>query len=166
MFQRRLFELSVRRVGVGALPSGLVASRSSIPPWRRLQRPPPTWIGRAWETTETGDDKTGHVVAGPDESLLFIDNLFPLNLSNILWRPLQTDQDVSAMLKRFTSPTLGVTDPIALVKRAIPADMPITVNQILPRLKEGGAFVKFQHPDEVPVTDIESKRRAGAMSPS
>ena len=119
----------------------------------------PSWSARrvAWETTDTGDDKTGHVAAAPNESLLFIDNLFPLNLSNILWRPSQTDKDVSDMLKRFDSSTLGVTDPISLVKRAIPAEMPITVNKILPRLKEGGAFVKFQHPDKVAVADIESE---------
>jgi hypothetical protein len=46
-------------------------------------------------------------------------------------------------------------DPIMLVKRAIPDTVPIKVNEILPRLKDGGAFVKFSHAQDVAATDIE-----------
>lgn len=46
-------------------------------------------------------------------------------------------------------------DPIRLVKEAIPEDMPIKVTEILPRLKDGGAFVKFQYPATMDPVDIE-----------
>lgn len=37
-------------------------------------------------------------------------------------------------------------EPITLVKRAIPESIPMKVTEILPRLKDGGAFVKFSYP--------------------
>ena len=46
-------------------------------------------------------------------------------------------------------------DPIRLVKEAIPEDMPIKVTEILPRLKDGGAFVKFQYPATMDPVEIE-----------
>lgn len=46
-------------------------------------------------------------------------------------------------------------DPINLVKRAIPQDIPMKVTEILPRLKDGGAFVKVSHGPEVTVEDLE-----------
>lgn len=46
-------------------------------------------------------------------------------------------------------------DPINLVKRAIPETVPIKVTEIIPRLKDGGAFVKFSHPSEISAAEIE-----------
>lgn len=46
-------------------------------------------------------------------------------------------------------------DPIRLVRMAIPEDMPIKVTEIIPRLKDGGAFVKFQYSAERDPTEIE-----------
>ncbi|RYP92433.1 hypothetical protein DL770_001450 [Monosporascus sp. CRB-9-2] len=43
-----------------------------------------------------------------------------------------------------------------MVKRALPSDkIPIKVTEILPRLKDGGAFVKFSHPPDVSAREIE-----------
>ncbi|TPX09964.1 uncharacterized protein E0L32_008811 [Thyridium curvatum] len=109
---------------------------------------------RRWETT--GDEKTGHIKAAADESILFFDNLFPLKLSSFLSRPWRTDQDLTELLRRFESSTLGMMNPINMVKRAIPGDLPIKVTEIVPRLKDGGAFVKFNHPADVTAAEIES----------
>lgn len=46
-------------------------------------------------------------------------------------------------------------DPVKLVKRAIPSSLPVEVTQIVPRPKDGGAFVKFTHPKEVSAAEIE-----------
>jgi hypothetical protein len=46
-------------------------------------------------------------------------------------------------------------DPMSLIKRAIPESVPIKVTEILPRLKDGGAFVKFSHPNGVTVEEID-----------
>jgi hypothetical protein len=46
-------------------------------------------------------------------------------------------------------------DPINLVKRVIPESLPIKVTEIIPRLKDGGAYVKFSHPVEISPAEIE-----------
>jgi hypothetical protein len=46
-------------------------------------------------------------------------------------------------------------DPMNLVKRAIPEKLPVKVTEIIPRLKDGGAYVKFSHPEEVTVEEIQ-----------
>lgn len=47
-------------------------------------------------------------------------------------------------------------EPMTLVKRAIPESIPIKVTEILPRLKDGGAFVKFSHPDAITAQEVET----------
>jgi len=44
---------------------------------------------------------------------------------------------------------------MTLVKRAIPSEVPLKVTEILPRLKDGGAFVKFSHADGITPKEIE-----------
>jgi len=46
-------------------------------------------------------------------------------------------------------------DPIRLVKNAIPEDMPLKVTEINPRLKDGGAFVKFEHAASLDPAEVE-----------
>jgi hypothetical protein len=46
-------------------------------------------------------------------------------------------------------------DPMNLVKRAMPETLPMKVTEIIPRLKDGGAYVKFSHPDEITADEIE-----------
>lgn len=63
------------------------------------------------------------------------------------------------LLRRFYSSGSGSgsLDPIALVKKAIPDDMPVKVTEILPRLKDGGAFVKVQYDASISPSEIECK---------
>ncbi|KAI5864282.1 RNA12 protein-domain-containing protein [Durotheca rogersii] len=58
-------------------------------------------------------------------------------------------------MKRFENSTPGSLDPINMVRRAVPDTAPAKVTEILPRLKDGGAFVKFNHPADVPAQEIE-----------
>jgi len=57
--------------------------------------------------------------------------------------------------KRLEEYSRGLLDPVNLVKRAIPNDAPIHVTQIIPRPKDGGAFVKFTHPNDMSASEIE-----------
>jgi len=83
-------------------------------------------------------------------------DLFPLKVSSVLyWRPWETDE----LLKRFDSTSLSFLDPVSLVKRAIPESAPIKVTEILPRLKEGGAYVKFRYPSNMSAAEIEGMPR-------
>lgn len=132
---------------------------------RNVTRPS---VSRVWEsttatvpppnaTTEADADKSGHIAVYSDESILFFDNIFPLKLSSWLMRPWKTDHEVSDVLKRFESSSLGVLEPIRLVKTAIPEDLPIKVTEILPRLKDGGAYVKFRYDSSTTAAEIEAK---------
>lgn len=69
----------------------------------------------------------------------------------LLWRAWEANE----LLSRFNSASLSFLDPISLVKRAIPKSAPIKVTEIIPRLKEGGAYVKFTYPKDISATKIE-----------
>ncbi|KAK0651186.1 RNA12 protein-domain-containing protein [Cercophora newfieldiana] len=104
------------------------------------------------------DDKSGHIAANENESILFFDNLFPLRLTSLmLWRPWFTRRDLADLQQRFESYSRGLLNPVDLVKRAIPETVPITITKIIPRLKDGGAFVKFTHSGEVSASEIEDR---------
>ncbi|MCJ1287528.1 mitochondrial escape protein 2 [Xylographa opegraphella] len=108
------------------------------------------------KTTEAGDDKSGHINAGPNEGILFLDNVFPLKLRWLLRLPfLNVDKSVPELLKRLNSPRIGAADPLSIIQKALPKDLPIKVTEVLPRLKEGGAFVKFSHEPHVNAKEIE-----------
>jgi len=110
------------------------------------------------ETAIQDDDKSGHISAGENESILFINNLFPLKLTSLmLWRPWFTRRDLADVQKRFETYSRSLLDPVDLVKRAIPESTPITITKIIPRLKDGGAFVKFTHPSDVTASEVEGK---------
>jgi hypothetical protein len=111
---------------------------------------------RRWESTSgtVGSDNSGHIDTKPNEAILFFDNIFPLKLSSVLlWRAWETNE----LLRRFNSASLSFLDPIGLVKRAIPESAPIKVTEIIPRLKEGGAYVKFSYPGNISPADIEDQ---------
>jgi RNA12 protein/RNA recognition motif. (a.k.a. RRM, RBD, or RNP domain) len=44
---------------------------------------------------------------------------------------------------------------MSIIKRALPDKMPLKVTEVMPRLKEGGAFVKFSYDDAVSPTELE-----------
>ncbi|KAI0862467.1 RNA12 protein [Xylaria cubensis] len=117
---------------------------------------------RAWESTvaTTGPGKDGHIKLAPNESVLWFDNLFPLKLSGLLllhWGWQGSENDLPGVMRRFENASMGIMDPIKMVKRAISDDIPVKVTEIVPRLKDGGAFVKFTHPADVAPKDIESR---------
>ncbi|KAI0436877.1 RNA12 protein [Xylaria telfairii] len=116
---------------------------------------------RAWESTlATGPGKDGHIELAPSESVLWFDNLFPLKLSGLLllrlpWR--SPENDSPGLMRRFESASVGIMDPAKMINRALPDDIPVKVTKILPRIKDGGAFVKFTHPAEVTPKDVENR---------
>ncbi|KAK3314817.1 RNA12 protein-domain-containing protein [Apodospora peruviana] len=146
-----------------ARPPGLCASILATtrcsPALRRPARSIPA--ARLWKSTVTEGEKSGHIAAAPHESILFFDNLFPLRVGPlILWRPWQTDRDLTELLKKFENSSLGALDPINLLKRAISDKVPIKVTEIIPRLKDGGAFVKFTYPSDTSATEVQEKLAA------
>ncbi|PNP52970.1 hypothetical protein THARTR1_06485 [Trichoderma harzianum] len=109
------------------------------------------------DSSPSEEQESGRFDVKSNESILFFDNLFPLKLTPLLSRQTETDQQLTDLMKRFNSSSLGIMDPIQLVKRAIPENLPIKVTEILPRLKDGGAFVKFEYDASLNATEIEAK---------
>jgi hypothetical protein len=61
------------------------------------------------------------------------------------------------LVGEFENSSPGIMNPINMVKRAIPNKVHVKVTDIIPRLKDGGAFVKFSHPAEISAAEIEGK---------
>ncbi|OAA76671.1 Mitochondrial escape protein 2 [Akanthomyces lecanii RCEF 1005] len=124
-----------------------------------IAAPPPDPVAPAaedaTENTISEEKDTGHFEVKDNEAILFFDNIFPLKIINVLRRN-ESDTELADLMRRFDSSRLGIMDPIRLVKMAIPEDMPIKVTEILPRFKDGGAFVKFRYSSELDPVDIES----------
>ncbi|KAK4954774.1 mitochondrial escape protein 2 [Elasticomyces elasticus] len=104
-------------------------------------------------TLEAGENKSGHINAGPNEGILFFDNLFPISLFRLQflvrtpWNPEKTLSSVLTSTDESTVTSRSIANPAKLLKRSrsgATEDL-VDVVEILPRLKEGGAFVKFSH---------------------
>ena len=59
-------------------------------------------------------------------------------------------------MKKFHNPSIAVADPVSIIKRALPDKLPIKVTEVIPRFKEGGAYVKFSHEDAIEPKEIEA----------
>ncbi|KAL8282569.1 hypothetical protein RB597_010005 [Gaeumannomyces tritici] len=129
--------LAQRAVLAGPLRRHVVTPLGISPPL--LSHP-----SRRWKSTPI-QDNIGRITTAKNESILFFDNIFPLGLSTFFLRRWRTEEDLAELLRKFDSSSLGITDPISNVKRAIPSDLPVTVTEVVPRLKDGGAFVKVSH---------------------
>ncbi|KAI2625465.1 RNA12 protein-domain-containing protein [Xylaria nigripes] len=130
----------------------------------------PQVIRRTWKSTVVMEERdSGHIKTAPNESILWFDNLFPLKLSGLLrliWQGPDRDirvlwqspeSDAQGLMKRFESSSLGVMDPINMVKSGLSSDSPVKITEIIPRLKDGGAFVKFSYPVGMTRKDIAEK---------
>lgn len=83
-------------------------------------------------------------------------DIFPLKLQWLFRLPLTNpDESMNELLQRFNSPKIAVADPLRIVRSAVPDKLPIKVTEVIPRLKEGGAFVKFSHDEGTSVSAIE-----------
>lgn len=92
-------------------------------------------------------------------SLIWLD-VFPLKLVWLLRLPfVNVDKSMPELLKRLNSPQLGAADPIRIIHRALPKNLPMKVTDVVPRLKEGGAFVKFSHEPQIQAKEIEKTLR-------
>ncbi|USP80861.1 hypothetical protein yc1106_08135 [Curvularia clavata] len=114
-----------------------------------FQRPSPCAI-RHVTGLQAGEDNTGHISAGPNEGILFFNNVFPIQIRKILGLPMPR------ILDRMVNPTVSGTDPKKIIERAsAKRNLQITSTEVLPRMREGGAFVKFTHDGTASTSDIE-----------
>ena len=122
---------------------------------------------------KAGENKSGHIALAENEGLLFLDStcaplhpwslltnqpdLFPLKLRVLLRIPFfNAEKSIADAFKHIEDSKFKSVDPAYVIKRAIPDTLPITVKEIIPLIKEGGAFVKFDHPAKADMRSIES----------
>lgn len=79
-------------------------------------------------------------------------DVFPLRLQWLLRLPWQTELQLHELVKKVNSPSFAKSDPMNIIQSS---KAPITVTEVLPRLKEGGAFVKFTYGSGVAASDVE-----------
>ncbi|KAJ9617199.1 mitochondrial escape protein 2 [Cladophialophora chaetospira] len=108
-------------------------------------------------STESGDNESGHIQTQKNEGIFFFDNVFPLRLQWLNRIPyLNPDKFLADSLSKINHPNLALANPGSIIKRALPENLPLRVEKILPRLREGGAFVKFSHEEGINGAELES----------
>ncbi|KAK6534322.1 mitochondrial escape protein 2 [Arthrobotrys megalospora] len=124
------FQPPRRHATATALPTGATDSTVHVEPTEFLSNIP----------------ESGFIDIKPNEGLLFFDNIYPV---------------VSAFLdSRFIPIRLDQISPAEkLIRYSIPKDFPVKINQVIPRVKEGGAFIKFVKPAGTTDREVEQKMR-------
>ncbi|KAF2156025.1 hypothetical protein K461DRAFT_220996 [Myriangium duriaei CBS 260.36] len=142
------------------IPCGRVATypRSSILQHTRLCQP----VWRRCASLEAGENRSGHISAGPNEGVIFLNNIFPLSFQWLFFRVpsvatgdaitrllrLSVGHEPSELLEKATGATSSSANAHAISTASI--------LEVLPRIKEGGAFIKFSHGPDVTSAQIEN----------
>ncbi|KAF2118896.1 RNA12 protein-domain-containing protein [Lophiotrema nucula] len=137
--------------------SGLQGGLTRVPAttWRNQQA-----TRSRWATLQAGEQKSGHISTGPNEGILFFDNVFPFRIQKIPFIPFSVGSRPLRFLDYFFNPSIMGTDPQRVLEKASKEkSLNINVIETLLRLKEGGAFVKFTHDGSTPTTEIEKTLR-------
>jgi len=79
--------------------------------------------------------------------------VFPLRLKWLLRLPWQTEKSIGEVMKRVNQSN-SKTDPVNIIQST---NVSATVTEVLPRFKEGGAFVKLTYGSGVSAKDVEAK---------
>lgn len=136
-----------RRI-LGAPPSLILATRTHV--WGRPADV--IRLARRTTTSEAGENKTGHITVTPNESIIFFNNLLPINLQwlhRLAWF-FDRGQQYSSILKDESKwERIGAISPSQVLESACKESNldlgKVNVIEVLPRLKEGGAFLKINH---------------------
>ena len=65
-----------------------------------------------------------------------------------------------AALKRVNRPRFAASEPIEIIKRALPSNLEIEIKEVVPRFNEGGVFVKYLRKSMDKNVDIEAAIKA------
>ena len=103
---------------------------------------------RRWGSTEAGEHKSGHITTDQNEGILFFNSLLPFNLQwayRIAWN-LQKRSPI--LVREAKVDDVGAIAPAKVLEEATNSVETlrgqVEVVEVLPRLKEGGAFLKFR----------------------
>ncbi|KAJ5641622.1 hypothetical protein N7490_005622 [Penicillium lividum] len=88
--------------------------------------------------------QSGHIRLRENEGIIFINNIYPHRLQWLLRGPFSHVQPLEGLLRRFDSPDLAAADPFHIARRVLPQSLNLEIKEVVPRYKEGGAFVKYE----------------------
>ncbi|KAL4952868.1 RNA12 protein-domain-containing protein [Aspergillus filifer] len=101
--------------------------------------------------------EAGHIELVENEGLIFVNNIFPPKLQwLLLLGPLNGTHSYEKALKRIDRPHLAASDPPRIIRQILPKGLDIEVKDIIPRLREGGAFVKYARKAGTTDNEIEA----------
>lgn len=71
------------------------------------------------------------------------------------------DSQIPQLKRQFQNfnKAIQAADPKTITAQALPKSLPVTVKEVVPRFKEGGAFVKFSYDPQADLTQIERTLR-------
>lgn len=81
--------------------------------------------------------------------------MYPLRLKWLYKLPF-ADTSLNRVTKQLEEPNLAGVDPQEIMAKAKLDKADIDVTEVLPRLKEGGAFLKFTHREGIALKDVEA----------
>ncbi|KPI35693.1 Mitochondrial escape protein 2 [Cyphellophora attinorum] len=146
-------------------PGGLTRySRLASSPWPATTalrpRTPISPILSRTAASEAGEDDSGHIKTERNEGIFFLDNVFPLKFQWLSRIPLLNwEQQAINAMSRIDQPNAAFASPLSIVHRAFPETLPVKITEVLPRIREGGAFVKFSHDANIDVFELEGTLR-------
>ena len=110
---------------------------------------------RRHAASEAGEGKTGHITTGYNEGILFFNSLLPFNLQWLYRLSWSAQKRAPILLHEAKEDEVGAVAPAKVLEDATKDGSlgKVNVLEVLPRLKEGGAFLKFRHE---PSTDPKS----------
>ena len=109
--------------------------------------------------SEAGENKSGHIATRQNEGILFFNSLIPLNLQWFYKLAWSGQKRAPILLQAAKEHEVGAVSPARVLEDVVKSGKLSNVDtvEVLPRLKEGGAFLKFSHGQE---TDVESVSKA------
>lgn len=148
---------SVSRLGLGLRLQPSCFGSAAAAPRRCISSTPKKTLKKS--AFEAGENKSGHInVQAQNQAVLFFDHVFPLKFQWLLRLPFSAERQLPGLMRQLKSPTIAAADPVAVLqKSSILEKAKISVEEVLPRLKEGGAFVKIKHDPSIDPTTIESE---------
>lgn len=87
-------------------------------------------------------------------------DIFPSRLQWVLQGPLSATRSYEGALKRINRPHLAASDPLHIIHRVFPENLNLEIQEVVPRFREGGAFVKYARKAGLNDADIEAAIKA------
>lgn len=82
-------------------------------------------------------------------------DIFPSKLQWLIGSPISLNRPYEEVLKKINQPNFAASAPISIIHRALPDSLPLEITEVVPRAKEGGAFVKYTHKPGNAQSDVD-----------